>query len=231
MTSDMADGADTNLRHGGERDAGALPGGVPPIHSGNPDHLGRPRPRVLPIETRIRRGAAAAHRARGRIVRVRGAYGSAKTLQSLQPADHEKPFATPISSRLASRFVKAIRSPVLTNVGVAALLYVISFHPSFDLAGMVSSSFVCPGAKPILVATVDFIQDEVTPTIQAFLTGRLTKWIGLTLLFALFPALGVLRVGTMAKIRALATSALARVRRRRRSCGAPPPRAPHELIV
>jgi hypothetical protein len=140
-----------------------------------------------------------------------------KSIQPSDPAKHEETHVAPISSGFTARVGKALRSPILTNVGIAALLYVISFHPYFDLAGIVSGSLVCPGAKAILVTTVDFLQEEVTPTIQAFLSGRLMRWIGLTLLFALFPAFSVLRTGTMARIRALATSAVSQIRRLRLS--------------
>lgn len=221
MTCDTPDGTDITVpQQGRERDAKRpFAGGGSASHSGSPDHL-RPRPRVWPIEAPIRRRTIAQHRTCERRDRPRGSYRPAKALRPIQPGDpakHEETHVAPISCGFAARVVKALRSPILTNVGIAALLYVISFHPYFDLTSIVSGSLVCPGAKGILVATVDFLQEEVTPTIQAFLSGRLMRWIGLTLLFALFPAFSVLRTGTMARIRALATSAVSQIRRLRLS--------------
>ncbi|MFK4387667.1 hypothetical protein ACVWYQ_005603 [Bradyrhizobium sp. USDA 3397] len=221
MTCDTPDGTDIAAPQGErERDAKRpFAGGRRAIHHSGSDHL-RPRARVWSAEVPVRLETIVQHRTRARLDRSRSSYRPAEALKSIRPADpakHEETHVAPISSRFARRVVKALRSPVLTNVGIAALLYVISFHPYIDLAGIVSGSLVCPGAKPILVATVDFLQEEVTPTIQAFLSGRLMRWIGLTLLFALFPAFGVLRTGTMARIRTLATSAASRVRRLRPS--------------
>ena len=221
MTCDTPEGTDIAvLQEEREQDATRpSAGGGPAIHSGGPDHL-RPRPRVWPIEAPKRRGTIAQHRRREQLDRSRSPYRPAKVTKPIQPAGTATPeesHAAPISSRFAARIVKALRSPIFTNIGIAALLYVISFHPYIDLAGIVSGSLVCPGAKPILVATVDFLQEEVTPTIQAFLSGRLIRWIGLTLLFALFPAFSVLRTGTMARLRALARPAASQVRRLRPS--------------
>ena len=91
------------------------------------------------------------------------------------------------------------------------LLYAISLHPCFDLASVVSRSFVCLGAKAAFVASVDLVVDEWTPAIQAFLAGRLVRWIGLSLLLALLPALTVIRMGMLAKLRSLAAIALVRL--------------------
>ena len=216
MTRDTPDGTDIAVQQEErERDATRRSaGGGPAIHSGGSDHV-RPRPRVRPIEAPKRRGTIVQHRRREQLDRTRGSY-RAKAMKPIQPAGPATPEQThvaPIASRFAARIVKALRSSILANVGIAALLYVISCHPYVDLAGIVSGSFVCPGAKAILVAAVDFLQEEVTPTIQAFLSGRLMRWIGLTLLFALFPAFSVLRTGTMARLRALARSAASQVRR------------------
>ncbi|MEY9754780.1 hypothetical protein ABIE73_002175 [Bradyrhizobium yuanmingense] len=115
-------------------------------------------------------------------------------------------------ARTLARAVKAIRSPYLGNFGVLILLCAISFHPCFDLANVVSNSFLCLGAKAAFAATVNLVVDDWTPTIQAFLAGRLLRWIGLSLLLALLPVLTVIRAGTLAKLRALAALLLVRLR-------------------
>lgn len=105
-----------------------------------------------------------------------------------------------------------MRSPYLGNIGVLILLCVISFDPCFDLAKVVSNSFLCLGAKAAFAATVNLVVNDWTPTIQAFLAGRLLRWIGLSLLLALLPVLTVIRAGMLAKVRSLATLPLVRLR-------------------
>lgn len=116
------------------------------------------------------------------------------------------------AARALARAVKALRSPYPGNFGVLILLCAISFHPCFDLAIVVSNSFLCLGAKAAFAATVNLVVDEWTPTIQAFLAGRLLRWIGLSLLLALLPVLTVVRAGMLAKLRSFAALSLVRLR-------------------
>lgn len=115
------------------------------------------------------------------------------------------------------RVVKALRSPYFTNIGIVVLLYVISFQTCFDPASVIARSFVCLGAQAAFAATVDLVVNEWTPSIQAFLAGRLIRWIGLSLLVALLPALAIIRAGTFGRLRPLATAMLARLRGHRSS--------------
>ncbi len=116
------------------------------------------------------------------------------------------------AARSLARAARAMRSPYLGNVGILLLLCAISFHPCFDLAKIVSNSFLCLGAKAAFAATVNLVVNEWTPTIQAFLAGRLLRWIGLSLLLALLPALTVIRAGMLAKLRSFAALGLVRLR-------------------
>ncbi|WP_156489464.1 hypothetical protein [Bradyrhizobium sp. DOA1] len=115
-------------------------------------------------------------------------------------------------ARSLARAAQALRSPYFGNIGVLILLCVMSFHPCFDLAKIVSNSVLCLGAKAAFAATVNLVVNDWTPTIQAFLAGRLLRWIALSLLVALLPALTVIRAGMRAKLRALAGLTLARLR-------------------
>lgn len=128
-------------------------------------------------------------------------------------ASHREGGHRGLVARSFARAVRALRSPYLTNVGVFILLCAISFHPCFDLAEIVSRSFLCLGAKAAFVATVDLVVNDWTPTIQAFLAGRLVRWIGFSLLLALLPALTVIRTGMLARLRSLAAVVLVRLRR------------------
>jgi hypothetical protein len=128
--------------------------------------------------------------------------------QASHPEAHERGFA----ARSVARAVQAMRSPHLVNIGFLILLYAISLQTCFDLASVVSRSFVCLGAKAAFVAMVDLVVNELIPSIQTFLAGRLVRWIGLSILLALFPALTVMRLGLLAKLRWLAASVLTRLR-------------------
>ncbi|MHB0770075.1 hypothetical protein [Bradyrhizobium sp. 5.13L] len=146
----------------------------------------------------------------GRDVRAgRGAEGRLDDV--LHASSRERDERRFVGRSLASA-VRAIRSPYLGNFGVLILLCVISFHPCFDLANVVSGSFLCLGAKAAFAATVNLVVNEWTPTIQAFLAGRLLRWIGLSLLLALLPALTVIRAGMLAKVRSSVTLLLVRLR-------------------
>ncbi|TWI02045.1 hypothetical protein IQ17_04405 [Bradyrhizobium daqingense] len=158
---------------------------------------GRPhlRLRTAPGVRAVRSAHPVAHRHAG-IVQV-------------SPREHDE---RRFIARSLARAGKALRSPYFGNIGVLILLCVISFHPCFDLAKIVSNSILCLGAKAAFAATVNLVVNDWTPTIQAFLAGRLLRWIGLSLLVALLPALTVVRAGMRAKLRSLASLMLGRLR-------------------
>jgi hypothetical protein len=171
-----------------------------------------------------------APRAHRRAVRDLRAYDRTEIhLNGISQAPLQERGRHQFAARSFVRAVKTLRSPYLTNIGIVILLYAISLHPCFDLASVVSRSFVCLGAKAAFVASVDLVVDEWTPAIQAFLAGRLVRWIGLSLLLALLPALTVIRMGMLAKLRSLAAIALVRLRgaqgayRQRAKKSTPPP--------
>lgn len=110
------------------------------------------------------------------------------------------------------RVIKALRSPYFMNIGVVVLFYAITFQTCFDLASVISRSFVCLGAKAAFAATVDLIVNEWTPSVQAFLAGRIARWIGLSLLVALLPVLTVIRTGMLAKLRSIGSGMFVRLR-------------------
>lgn len=153
------------------------------------------------------------HRAHRRAVRDLRAYHRTEVhLNDVSQAPLQERGGRRFAARSFGRAVKTLRSPFLTNIGIVTLLYAISLHPCFDLASVVSRSFVCLGAKAAFVASVDLVVDEWTPAIQAFLAGRLVRWIGLSLLLALLPALTVIRMEMLAKLLSLAVIALVRLR-------------------
>lgn len=154
-------------------------------------------------------------------VALRTAPRAVRAVRSGHPAEHRLNVSVPASSerdeprfiaRSLARAAKALRSPYFGNIGVLILLCVMTFHPCFDLAKIVSNSVLCLGAKAAFAATVNLVVNDWTPTIQAFLAGRLLRWIALSLLVALLPALTVIRAGMRAKLRSLAGLVLARLR-------------------
>ncbi|MBR0957239.1 hypothetical protein [Bradyrhizobium japonicum] len=189
--------------------------------SGNIELLRRSR--AGDVATGHRRNAV--HRPRRAIGRPHGlqtAVRAARDVRAGHPAEPRADGVVQVSrgerderrivTRSLAGAVKAMRSPYLGNIGILILLCAISFHPCFDLAKVVSNSFLCLGAKAAFAATVNLVVDEWTPTIQAFLAGRLLRWIGLSLLLALLPVLTVIRAGVPAQVRSLAARMLVRLR-------------------
>lgn len=129
-------------------------------------------------------------------------------LASILPAGREAPSA----ARGVGDPIRILRSPYFTNIGILLLLYTVSLQTCFDVASIISRSFVCLGAKAAFAATVDLVVNEWMPSIQAFLAGRIVRWIGLSLLVALLPAFTIIRSGMLAKLRSLGKRAFVRLR-------------------
>ncbi|HXH45504.1 MAG TPA: hypothetical protein VNK51_16875 [Bradyrhizobium sp.] len=165
---------------------------------------------------RARRALGRPHRGLQTVARpgrdVRAHHRAGHSLDGAAQASPREPDRRRFAARTLARAAKTLRSPYLGNFGVLILLCAISFHPCFDLANVVSNSFLCLGAKAAFAATVNLVVDDWTPTIQAFLAGRLLRWIGLSLLLALLPVLSVVRAGMLGKLRSLAALLLVRLR-------------------
>ena len=123
-------------------------------------------------------------------------------------------------ARILRSMFRRLRSPYLVNTGIVVLLYAIASHPNFNLAKIASNAFPCLGAKTCLMAVVNIVANEFIPTVQAFLTGRLVRWMwAITLL----PMIGMVRLVTTAKLRSALRFVRCRMAQlaiaRRSSCG------------
>ncbi|MHC4822208.1 MAG: NTP/NDP exchange transporter, partial [Planctomycetota bacterium] len=101
------------------------------------------------------------------------------------PEDEEQP----IGGGVLAGFTGVARSPYLLGIVVYMLLFTItSTSLYFQQADIVSRSFSDPGERTSFFASIDFVVNLLTLATQAFLTGRIIKWLGLGVALAVLPA-------------------------------------------
>ncbi|HEY6189286.1 MAG TPA: MFS transporter [Pyrinomonadaceae bacterium] len=99
----------------------------------------------------------------------------------------------PIGGGIWSGIVHDLRSPYLLGICAYMLLYAItSTLLYFQQASIASSAFADRSARTAFFAQIDLLVNILTIFIQAFLTGRLLKWLGVGVTLALLPALSVI---------------------------------------
>ena len=82
------------------------------------------------------------------------------------------------------------RSPYLLGICLLMLLYTtLSTFLYFQQAQIIRDSFADSAQRTAVFATIDFVVNALTITIQVFLTGRLIKLLGLGWALALIPVL------------------------------------------
>src|SRR5713226_4065740 len=86
-----------------------------------------------------------------------------------------------------------LRSPYLLGICAYMLLYSItSTVLYFQQVGIAASAFTNRPARTAFFAQIDLLVNVLTILCQAFLTGRLLKWLGVGVTLAILPALSVL---------------------------------------
>jgi AAA family ATP:ADP antiporter len=112
--------------------------------------------------------------------------------------EHEE---SPMGGGVLAGITGAFRSPYLMAIILFILLFSItSTSMYFQQADIVSRSFQDPGARTAFFARIDLLVNLLTLVTQAFLTGRLIKWLGLGAVLAILPlvtAVGFAVVGVM----------------------------------
>lgn len=93
----------------------------------------------------------------------------------------------------------ALGSAYLLNVGLFLLLYALtSTLLYFQQASIVHDSFHSRQAQTAFFASVDLAVNLLTLVTQIFLTGRLTRWLGIGKTLATLPAVSVLGFAALA---------------------------------
>jgi len=86
-----------------------------------------------------------------------------------------------------------LRSPYLLGICAYMLLYAItSTLLYFQQANIAAQAFTDRGARTAFFAQIDLLVNVLTIFVQAFLTGRLLKWLGVGITLAILPALSVI---------------------------------------
>jgi len=99
----------------------------------------------------------------------------------------------PIGGGIWSGVIHDLRSPYLLGICAYMMLYAItSTMLYFQQANIASQAFTDRGARTAFFAQIDLLVNILTIFVQAFLTGRLLKWLGVGITLALLPALSVI---------------------------------------
>jgi AAA family ATP:ADP antiporter len=98
----------------------------------------------------------------------------------------------PIGGGIWSGIIHDLRSPYLLGICAYMLLYAItSTLLYFQQASIAASAFSDRSARTAFFAQIDLLVNILTIFVQAFLTGRLLKWLGVGVTLAMLPALSV----------------------------------------
>jgi AAA family ATP:ADP antiporter len=104
----------------------------------------------------------------------------------------------PIGGGIWSGIIHDLRSPYLLAICAYMLLYAITSTLLYvQQANIAATNFADRGARTAFFAQIDLLVNVLTIFIQAFLTGRLLKWLGVGITLALLPAISVIGFSAM----------------------------------
>ena len=99
---------------------------------------------------------------------------------------------SPVGGRMWAGIVHNLRSPYLLGICAYMLLYSItSTVLYFQQVGIAASAFTDRSARTAFFAEIDLLVNVLSVLTQAFLTGRLLKWLGVGVTLAILPALSI----------------------------------------
>jgi ATP:ADP antiporter, AAA family len=112
---------------------------------------------------------------------------------------------SPVGGGIWAGIVHNLRSPYLMGISTYMLLYALtSTLLYFQQQRIAISAFTDRGARTAFFAQIDLLVNILTVLVQAFLTGRLLKWLGVGVTLAILPAMSVVGFMTMGVIPTLA---------------------------
>ena len=142
----------------------------------------------------------------GRLAKISGA---------LQRRPAAQPEERLIGGSAFSGLSHALSSSYLINVSGFLLLFAItSTFLYFQQAEIAKQSFADRGARTAFFARVDLWVNVLTLGAQLFLTGRVLRWFGVALTFAVLPLLSVIGFGALALAPTIAVVVVYQVVRR-----------------
>ena len=115
------------------------------------------------------------------------------------PEDPHNPPATRIGGSIWAGLTLVARSPYLLGVSAFVIgLTVVSTFLYFEQARVVEATFPDRAAQTQVFSAIDFTVQSLTIFIQIFVTGRLTKRLGVTVLLVAVPVTMMLGFGLLA---------------------------------
>ena len=111
-------------------------------------------------------------------------------------ADGRSKDETAVGGGIWAGIVHNFKSPYLLGISAYMLLYSItSTLLYFQQIGIATSAFTDRAARTAFFAKIDLAVNILTIIAQAFITGRLLKWLGVGVTLAILPALSVIGFG------------------------------------
>jgi len=100
---------------------------------------------------------------------------------------------SPVGGGIWAGIVRNFKSPYLLAISSYMLLYALtSTLLYFQQVGIAAKAFTDRGARTAFFAEVDLLVNVLTILLQALVTGRLLKWLGVGVTLAILPAMSVL---------------------------------------
>jgi AAA family ATP:ADP antiporter len=134
------------------------------------------------------------------------------------PSDRPDPVATaekPIGGRISDGVTRICRSPYLFGLFLFILLYTLtSTWAYFQQAELTKVGFADRAARTAFFAKLDLSVNTLTLLLQVFLTGRLMKFLGVTVTLLFMPVLSLFGFAAMGLVPVLTVLAVFQVARR-----------------
>ena len=110
---------------------------------------------------------------------------------------------------------RLLQSPYLLGIALFLTLYILGSTVLYaEQTDLVGRFYPTRAARTTVLAQLEFAAQSLTLFTQFFLTGRITKWIGLAATLAIVPVLSVLGFGTLGLVPVFQTLAAFTVCRR-----------------
>ncbi len=125
--------------------------------------------------------------------------GLARLIGRLHEVPEESRAGETIGGDVLAGVRRTFASPYLLNIaGFLALFSVTATFLYFEQAGIAKRSFPDRGAQTAFFASVDLAVNALTLGVQLFLTGRITRWLGVGVTLALLPAASIVGFAALA---------------------------------
>ncbi|MFC7500043.1 NTP/NDP exchange transporter [Enterovirga sp. GCM10030262] len=116
-----------------------------------------------------------------------------------KPEDPQNPPEARIGGSIWAGITLILRSPYLLGISLFVILLTsVSTFLYFEQARVVEATFPDPAAQTQIFSAIDFTVQSLTIFIQIFITGRITKRLGVTALLAAVPVTMMFGFGLLA---------------------------------